>query len=168
MGLLGKQAGEHSQPCCTNGVLSPMPDHRPAHQVAVTVPSSSHSLLILSFGLTEQGAGSQRAQPQPWLPALTGLLRVAASQEPCGTPETSGKSVPGSGREKRSLFLSVPAPTHLRKSIYASMYSFLCWPTPLRAHSVTQHGRCVVRDTSAGLITASHAGNCLWVRCWSD
>ena len=56
------------------------------------LPSGTHSLLILSFGLTAQGAGSQRAQPQTWPPALTGLPRVAATQESCRTPETSGKS----------------------------------------------------------------------------
>lgn len=56
---------------------------------------------------------------------------MAATKETCGTSDTLGKSVHGNGFGKRSLFLSVPVVTYLRKkSICISTYSFLSWPTP--------------------------------------
>lgn len=105
-------------------------------------------------------------KPQSWPPALTGSPRTGLlPRETYGTSETSRKSVHGSDLGKRRLFLSVPARTYLRKKIHLC-FSILLSPlaNPLGAQYITQHLCCagVVKDTSAGLVTASHAGNCVF------
>lgn len=90
---------------------------------------------------------------------------MAAIQETCGILDTLEKSVHGNGLGKRSLFLSVPVVTYLRKKIHLYFYILLsALANPLGAQYITQHLYCVrvVRDTSAGLIIAFHARNCVF------
>lgn len=152
----------------------PIPDLRPAPYVAChSFLPASMPLLILSIKSSLAPpvaclcAGSQRTQPQSWPLALTSLSRMGLPiRETCGTSETLGKSVHGNDLGKRSLFLSVSARTYLRKKKIHLYFSILLSPLAnlLGAQYSTQHLCCagVVKDTSAGLITASHAGNCVF------
>lgn len=148
----------------------PIPDLGPAPYVACHsfLPASMPSLVLSSKSSLAPPvaclcAGSQRTQPQSWPLVLKSLSRMGLPiRETCGTSETLGKSVHGNDLGKRSLFLSVPARTYLTYLYFSILLSPLA--NPLGAQYSTQHLCCagVVKDTSAGLITASHAGNCVF------